>query len=371
MSKKNIFAILGVQTKEEVKSIFQYKLSPDQELSDCEVNMIINVCENYQINPNLGMLYLRRDNYNAIYPTLKVDGWYKLVNDQDDCMGFEFFESENKLNMATTFEGNAVNIFEFIGCKIYRKDRDITPLVKEYIVECFNKNNEAYFTHGNRLLRHASFIQAARIVYNLSGIYDPNEEINFVKDNNKLVEDVSSSDFDVIGDEAVTEEEKNALLDSDGVTDDEINLIDSKAVTDDEESALLDSDGVTDDEIEVIDSEEVTEDEIIATEPESVSEDKVIVTEPETVSEDKVIATESEAVTEDKVIATESEAVTENKEVSVNFASSIPNHEITQINGYIRRGKSMGKLSNCVVLLKQRYDESYYPYIDQQAKKVS
>ena len=292
MSKKDIFAILGVKTIKDVKDIFHYKLSPEQELSDCEVNMIINVCENYQINPNLGMLYLRRDNYNAIYPTLKVDGWYKLVNDQEDCMGFEFFESENKLNMCTNLEGKDVYIFEYIGCKIYRKGREITPLVKEYIEECFNKYNNAYFTHGNRLLRHTSFVQAARVVYNLSGIYEPNEEINFVKDNEKPVEDVLSSDFDVIGDEVVTE-------------------------------------------------------------------DEVIVTEPETVTEDKVIITESEAVTEDK-------------KVLVDLAIGIPDHEITQIHGYLERGKSMGKLSDCVEYLKTQYNnESYHLFIDGQAKNVA
>lgn len=290
MSKKDIFAILGVKTIKDVKDIFQYKLSPEQDLSDCEVNMIINVCENYQINPNLGMLYLRRDNYNAIYPTLKVDGWYKLVNDHDDCMGFEFFESENKLNMCTNLEGKDVYIFEYIGCKIYRKGREITPLVKEYIEECFNKYNNAYFTHGNRLLRHTSFIQAARVVYNLSGIYDPSEEINFVKDNEKPVEDVSSTDFDVIGDEVV--------------------------------------------------------------------------------SEDEVIVTESEAVTEDKVITSESEA--EDKKVLIDLAIGIPDHEITQINGYLKRGKSMNKLSDCVGFLKTQYtNENYHLFIDDQAKKVA
>jgi hypothetical protein len=292
MSKKDIFAILGVKTIKDVKDIFQYKLSPEQDLSDCEVNMIINVCENYQINPNLGMLYLRRDNYNAIYPTLKVDGWYKLVNDHDDCMGFEFFESENKLNMCTNLEGKDVYIFEYIGCKIYRKGREVTPLVKEYIMECFNPLNPAYFTHGNRLLRHTSFVQTARVVYNLTGIYDPNEDINFVKDNEKPVEDVSSSDFDVIGDEAV-------------------------------------------------------------------SEDDVIITEPE-------------AATEDEVITSEPEAAAEDKKILVDLSVGIPDHEITQINGYLKRGKSMNKLSDCVGFLKTQYtNENYHLFIDDQAKKVA
>jgi hypothetical protein len=348
MSKNNIFAILGVKTIEEVKEILKYKLSPDQELSDCEFNMIINVCENYQINPNLGMLYLRRDQSNAIYPTLKVDGWYKLVNDQEDCMGFEFFESENKLNMGQTLGGKDVYIFEYIGCKIYRKGREITPLVKEYIEECFNKYNNAYFTHGNRLLRHTSFIQAARVVYNLSGIYDPSEEINFVKDNEKPVEDVSSTDFDVIGDEVVSEDEV----------------------------IVTESEAVIEDEVIVTESEAVIEDKVIITEPELLTQDEVIITEPEVLTEDEVIVTESEAVTEDKVITSESEAESEadaeDKKVLVDLAIGIPDHEITQINGYLKRGKSMNKLSDCVGFLKTQYtNENYHLFIDDQAKKVA
>jgi hypothetical protein len=122
MSSKDIYTILGVETKEQVIAILKYKLSPEHDLLDCEVDMIINLCENYQINPSLGMLYLRRDELNHIYPTLKVDGWYKLVNDQDDCNGYEFVESESSASIPES-NNNSVEktCFEYIGCRIFRK----------------------------------------------------------------------------------------------------------------------------------------------------------------------------------------------------------------------------------------------------------
>ncbi len=174
----SILDILGVEDLKNAKEIITNQLFTDISPKIGEIEMIIKLCETHNLNPLLGELYIRRDYKNVIYPTLTVDGWYKLVNSHPECDGYEFFESEDLTQLPPhpfNDSEKTINAFSRIGCKIYRKGRKHTPIVYEYIAEVFNPFNTAWLTHPNRLLRHKSFSQAARIVFNLSGIYDVDE----------------------------------------------------------------------------------------------------------------------------------------------------------------------------------------------------
>ena len=305
MSKKNdIKTILGVSTHEQVVNILNYKLSPNQPLTETEIDMIINLCENYQINPAFGMLYLRRDlENNTIYPTLKVDGWYKLVNDQPDCNGYEFIESESVIPVPNSTNPD-LRCFESIGCKIYRKGRDHTPIIYEYINECFNPFNSAYATHPNRLLRHSAFIQAARVVYNLSGLSDPNESIE--------KNEVNIDNFEVVGD---------LSLSADNTKENSI-----------EES--------TDDSFEDL----------------SQTEEQLPKTEDipnETLDIDVSIVNQKQASTvKDK----------SNQNV-INECVEPEPFVATQIKCYLKRAYDTNQLDDCVHFLKGNHDVEFHPYI--------
>ncbi len=173
-----ICTILGAETIEEAKKLIINQLFQQKAPLNGHVETVIAVCEKYNLNPMLGELYVRFGEGQDIYPTLTVDGWYNLVNSHPDCDGYEFVESEervavpkcpNQPDRATPLAHTA------IGCKLYRKGRKHTPIIWEYFFEVFNPNNEVYFTHPNRMVRHRSFIQAARVVFSLSGVYDTEE----------------------------------------------------------------------------------------------------------------------------------------------------------------------------------------------------
>jgi RecT family protein len=139
---------------------------------------VIAVCEKYNLNPMLRELYVRHGEGQDIYPTLTVDGWYNLVNSHPECNGFEFVENGEMVQVPINPfepERHRPEAYSSIGCKIYRKGREFAPIIYEYLYEVFNPNNPVYYTHPNRLLRHRSFIQAARVVFSLSGIYDSEE----------------------------------------------------------------------------------------------------------------------------------------------------------------------------------------------------
>jgi hypothetical protein len=206
-TKRTITEILGVSDKKQAEALITSSLFQDYAPKQGDIALIVSMCESYGLNPLLGMLYIKRDNAGCIYPALTVDGWYKLVNDQEDCNGYEFIESESVFELPKQFhDSESSYCFESIGCKIYRKGREHTPVVYEYIQECFNPNNQAWFTHSKRLLRHKSFSQAARIVYNFSGLYEPDEAERIIAEKNVELngltgekKDVSEiPDFDVI-----------------------------------------------------------------------------------------------------------------------------------------------------------------------------
>ena len=58
--------------------------------------------------------------------------------------------------------------------EIYRKDRKFPVTVSESMAECF-RATDPWKTHPARMLRHKAIIQAARIAFGFTGIYDPDE----------------------------------------------------------------------------------------------------------------------------------------------------------------------------------------------------
>jgi hypothetical protein len=63
---------------------------------------------------------------------------------------------------------------ESATCRIYRKDRAHPTSITEYFSECF-RNTEPWKQYPARMLRHKALIQAARIAFGFSGIYDEDE----------------------------------------------------------------------------------------------------------------------------------------------------------------------------------------------------
>ncbi|MDG1751552.1 MAG: recombinase RecT [Thalassotalea sp.] len=173
-----ICAILGVEKIEQARRLITNQLFQEKPPLAGHLETVIAVCEKYNLNPMLRELYVRFGEGQDIYPTLTVDGWYNLVNSHSECNGYEFFEMGEMIEVPQhPFEPSRhrPTAYPAIGCKIYRKGREHAPIIYEYLFEVFNPNNPVYYTHPNRLLRHRSFIQAARVVFSLSGIYDAEE----------------------------------------------------------------------------------------------------------------------------------------------------------------------------------------------------
>lgn len=307
-NRKDIKEILGVESKEDAFKIIESMVFKDVSSKDSEMNVIVNICESYNLNPTLGHLYIKRDEQGYMFPTLTVDGWYKLINEHPDFDGCEFEESNHQIEVPKVDkDSTTIYCFDKIGCRIYRKGRSKTPTVYEYLTECFNYFNGAWFTHPKRLLRHKAFIQAARVVFNLSGIYDP-EEVNAIIEKQQPGENTA---FEVVG----QAEKKAEALDED--------IVDVKNQQETTEVKLehidIDSD--------VLDVPEVAE----------KASDGMEETEPKTNDLEETIKP--------------------------------PYHVVAMVEQYINNAKLSGEVDECVTHLKGRIDEEYHQYIELTANK--
>jgi phage recombination protein Bet len=126
----------------------------------CSNEQLMALCivsEQYGLNPWTREIYAFPDKQNGIVPVVGVDGWARIINTHPQFDGVEFWQDNEKCT-----------------CSIYRKDRAHPVQVTEYMAEC-KRNTGPWGSHPMRMLRHKSLIQAARLAFGFSGIYDQDE----------------------------------------------------------------------------------------------------------------------------------------------------------------------------------------------------
>jgi phage recombination protein Bet len=115
------------------------------------------VAEQYKLNPWTKEIFAFPDKQNGIVPVVGVDGWSRIINEHQQFDGMEFVQDA-----------------ESCTCTIYRKDRAHPISATEYMDEC-KRNTSPWGTHPRRMLRHKALIQAARLAFGYTGIYDQDE----------------------------------------------------------------------------------------------------------------------------------------------------------------------------------------------------
>lgn len=117
------------------------------------------VCHEYGLNPITKEIYAFPGKGGEIVPMVGVDGWIHLMNAHPQFDGVEYDVRD---------DGSACT------ARIYRKDRSHPVEVTEYLDEC-KRNTEPWRQAPRRMLRHKATIQAARVAFGFSGIYDEDE----------------------------------------------------------------------------------------------------------------------------------------------------------------------------------------------------
>ena len=134
--------------------------------SNEELMVVLLVCEQYSLNPFAREIFAFKAKGGQIVPVVSLDGWAKIVRRQKDFNGMRFRVSERTVEMAGR------QLPEFCECSIFLKGIDEPVTVQEYAEECFNERSPVWNKWPRRMLRTRAFIQAARLAFSLTGLYD-------------------------------------------------------------------------------------------------------------------------------------------------------------------------------------------------------
>jgi len=140
------------------------------QVTDAQMTALLVVASQYGLNPFTREIYAFPDK-GGIVPVVGIDGWSRIMNTHDQFDGIEFkFDSES------------------CTCIIYRKDRSHSTSATEYMEECKRENSPAWKSHPRRMLRHKAMIQAARLAFGFTGIYDQDEAERIVEVKGKEID---------------------------------------------------------------------------------------------------------------------------------------------------------------------------------------
>lgn len=128
-----------------------------------ELVALVIVANTYDLNPFLKEIYAFPAKGGGIVPIVSVDGWNKMMLRAENFDGIEFdFQDDDS--------GNPISC----TATVYLKNRAHPVKVTEYLREC-QRPSDPWKNMPRRMLRHKALIQAARIGFGFSGVYDDDE----------------------------------------------------------------------------------------------------------------------------------------------------------------------------------------------------
>ncbi|UOO87458.1 phage recombination protein Bet [Neisseria arctica] len=168
------------------------------EATNEQFNALMIVAAQHALNPFTKEIYAFPDKSNGITPVVGVDGWASIINRHEKFDGMEF----NYSSEMTQPEGAKSKAHEWVECVIYRKDRSHPIVAREYLDEVYRPPFKTKYgdvtgpwqSHTKRMHRHKAMIQAARLAFGFTGIYDE-DEAERIKDANDGVSEAEVSPF--------------------------------------------------------------------------------------------------------------------------------------------------------------------------------
>lgn len=133
--------------------------------SNEQVQAFLIVANRYGLDPFLKQIHAFADSRSGgIVPIVGIDGWTKIINEQDRFDGMD----EPRMLMGANGKPESCTV------TIYVKGRSHPVTITEYFEEC-HRNTPPWNGMPRRMLRHKTIMQCARIAFGLGGIYDEDE----------------------------------------------------------------------------------------------------------------------------------------------------------------------------------------------------
>lgn len=214
-------ARLGVDASKAFTSALRQVAFGSSEITNEQLMALVIVANQYKLNPFTRELYAFPDRKSGgIVPIVSVDGWYRIINEHPQFDGLEYrIDKDEEFGV-------------FGECTIYRKDRGHAITVREYLQEV-KRGTDPWKQHTQRMLRHKTIIQCARVAFGFAGIYEPDEGERIVevarvqKPEGRTGEDKARAALGVTAEPSATafdEEPRYEPISSEPFEDDELPL---------------------------------------------------------------------------------------------------------------------------------------------------
>jgi phage recombination protein Bet len=171
------------------------------QVSDAQMSALLIVANQYRLNPWTKEIYAFPDKNNGIVPVVGVDGWSRIINENQMFDGMDFAQDD-----------------ESCTCIIYRKDRNHPIKVTEYMSEC-KRPAGPWQSHPKRMLRHKAMIQCARLAFGYVGIFDQDEAERIVDVNDRPARQGAAAVAEQAMTVEFTEADEKLLADLEAVAD--------------------------------------------------------------------------------------------------------------------------------------------------------
>ncbi len=134
-----------------------------------EVAAFTIVANRYKLNPFTREIHAFTDPQRGVVPIIGIDGWSRIINSHEQFDGCDFIDEEGK-------DGNPISI----TCVMHVKGRSHPISIKERFKECF-RDTKPWNGMPWRMLRHKALMQAGRIAFSISGLFDEDEARDIVE----------------------------------------------------------------------------------------------------------------------------------------------------------------------------------------------
>jgi hypothetical protein len=118
---------------------------------------LLRLANKYQLDPLSDEIALLQGQDQSYQPFITIDGWSKLINHHPQYAGMSLRDSTELID----------GIPSWMECTIYRNDRILPIVIKEYFEEV-RTDHPSWQQMPRRMLRHRVIQQCARLAFNIS-----------------------------------------------------------------------------------------------------------------------------------------------------------------------------------------------------------
>jgi hypothetical protein len=118
---------------------------------------LLRLANKYQLDPLSDEIALLQNQDQTYQPFITIDGWSKLINNHPQYAGMSLRDSTELID----------GIPAWMECTIYRNDRILPIVIKEYLEEV-RTDHPSWQQMPRRMLRHRVIQQCARLALGIS-----------------------------------------------------------------------------------------------------------------------------------------------------------------------------------------------------------